>query len=278
MIIQADNKYKRIVDNHNCDIEYLKKFYEKNKKFPLFSQVLIETRTDCNNRCQFCPQTYKKKSLGIMNWKCYTTIINQLCRIDFNGRIALMLSNEPLLENRLEEMIIYAKNKSPRFFLDITTNGLLLTLEKIDKLFRLGLDNIRINDYRSDRDEFPDKLSPNIEAIYNSYRNNPKVFIKKRRTDEKLPNYAGNIPQEVDNCKAGFCNYPFRKLTIAYTGDILLCCDDFMYQTNYGNVMINSLVDCWYNQSIDIIRLALLHNKRVGLCAGCNDVQDYNVF
>lgn len=278
MIIQEKNKYKREIDVHNDDIAYLKQFYAKNKKFPLFSQVLIETRTDCNNRCRFCPQSFNNKDLGIMSWKCYTTIIDQLFSIKYNGRIALMLSNEPLLEERLIEMILYAKNKSQRFFLDITTNGILLTLEKLDALFQAGLDNIRINDYRSDRDLFPNKWTSNLSVIFDAYNNNPKVFMKNRRTDECLPNYAGNIPQTFDKELFGFCNFPFRKLTIAYTGDILLCCNDFMYKTYFGNVMNESLFDCWYKPAIDEIRLALLKNKRIGLCERCNDIQDYNVF
>lgn len=36
-------------------------------------------------------------------------IIDQLSDINYNGRIALMLSNEPLLEDRMEDMIVYAR-------------------------------------------------------------------------------------------------------------------------------------------------------------------------
>lgn len=213
-----------------------------------------------------------------MTWECYNTIIDQLVSIGYNGRVALMLSNEPLLEERLEDMIKYAKCKSQRLFIDITTNGRLLTVEQLDKLFSLGLDNININDYRGDRDKNPEKWSPNIETIHKAYGNNPKVYFKKRSFDEKLPNYAGNIPQEYKKEEFGFCNYPFRKLTIAYNGDILLCCDDFMYDTCFGNVMRDSLIDSWNAKSYNDYRLALLDNRRIGLCSACNDGQDYSVF
>ena len=127
MIKQKDNKTIRCSEVNGSDIDFLKNFFETNGRFPLFQQVLIETRTDCNNHCPFCPHAFNKKPLGIMDWECYTTIINQLCEIDYNGRVALMLSNEPLLDDRLEEMIKYTKAKSQRLFLDITTNGRLLT-------------------------------------------------------------------------------------------------------------------------------------------------------
>ena len=278
MIQQINNNSIRDTEMHESDIDFLRKFYVEHSHFPVFQQVLIETRTDCNNHCPFCPHAFNKKTLGIMKWKCYTTIIDQLCEINYNGRVALMLSNEPLLDDRLEDMIVFAKAKSQRLFLDITTNGRLLTVELVDRLFRLGLDNININDYRGDRDKYPEKWSACLEPIYVAYWNNPKVSFKRRRFDEPLPNYAGNIPQTFSKGNLGFCNYPFRKLTIAYNGDVLLCCDDFMYKTSFGNVMTDNLIDCWNNPELNTIRLSQLDNKRIGLCERCNDFQDYNTF
>ena len=278
MIQQINNNSIRHTEEHDSDIDFLKKFYAEQKIFPVFQQVLIETRTDCNNHCPFCPHAFNKKQLGIMEWSCYTTIIDQLCEMNYNGRVALMLSNEPLLDDRLEDMIGYTKSKSQRLFLDITTNGRLLTVELIDKLFRLGLDNININDYRGDKDKNSEKWSPYIEPIYAAYGNNPKVSFKRRRLDESLPNYAGNIPQTFNKEDFGFCNYPFRKLTIAYNGDVLLCCDDFMYDTNFGNVMSDNLINCWNSTELNAVRLSLLENKRIELCKRCNDFQDYNAF
>lgn len=278
MIQQKDNKSVRATISHETDVVKIKDYYKVHGHFPIFRQVLIETRTDCNNHCKFCPHAFNKKTLGIMSWECYKQIINQLSDINYNGRIALMLSNEPLLEERMEEMIVYARQKSPRFFLDMTTNGTLLTVDKLDKFFKLGLDNININDYRSDRDKYPEKWSKYIEPIYSAYWNNPKVSFQKRKTDETLPNYAGNIPQKFNPKEFGFCNYPFRKLAIAFNGDILLCCDDFMYNTFYGNVQKDKLIDCWNNPELNKIRLSLLNNNRIGPCERCNDFQDYNTY
>lgn len=278
MIQQKNNQSVRGNICHETDIVKLKDYYKHEGHFPMFRQVLIETRTDCNNHCKFCPHAFCQKPLGIMDWECYKRIIDQLFDINYNGRIALMLSNEPLLEERLEEMIIYARRKSPRFFLDITTNGILLTLNKLDRYFELGLDNININDYRGDRDVNPDRWSSFVEPIYRAYYNNPKVSFQKRRTDEILPNYAGNIPQEFNPDEFGFCNYPFRKITIGYSGDVLLCCDDFLYETNFGNVMRDNLLDCWNSPEMEKIKLSLLEGKRISICSRCNDFQDYNIY
>jgi len=278
MIIQVNNQSIRKECDHGMDIAYLQAYYEANHRYPLFKQVLIETRTDCNNRCPFCPHSFNQKPFGQMTWTTYTHIIDELADMGYNGRIALMLSNEPLLDDRLLEMIRYAKKKSPRFFLDITTNGRLLDLAMADQLFEAGIDNINVNDYRGDRNKYPTRLSAELQQVYDAYGNNPKITFQYRRTDEQLPNYGGNIPQELTDNPAGFCNFPFRKLVIAYNGDVLLCCNDFMYATRFGNVNNDRISDCWYCEAYNRIREALLENRRISLCAACNDSQNYNAF
>lgn len=282
MIQQTNNKNSRKVHKTqlaNSDVDFLIDYFEKNGQYPLFQQVLIETRTDCNNNCPFCPHHFNEKPLGIMNWDTFKLIIDNLVKIGFSGRVALMVSNEPLLEERLIDMIDYVKNKTPRLFLDITTNGKILTLEWVDRLFSHGLDNLNINDYRGDRALHPEKISSNLNPIIEAYTNNPKLTIQKRSFDEKLPNYGGNIPQEsIINTECDFCNFPFRKLVIDYSGNIILCCNDFMSETCMGNIHDKSLIDCWNEPVFNNYRTSLLKHKRIGLCSKCNDGQDYNVF
>ena len=79
MIQQINFKNVRKEDSHTTDISYLIDYYNKNGHFPLFQQVLIETRTDCNNHCPFCPHAFNDKELGIMKWNTFCSIINNLC-------------------------------------------------------------------------------------------------------------------------------------------------------------------------------------------------------
>ena len=63
-----------------------------------------------------------------------------------------------------------------------------------------------------------------------------------------------------------------------YSGNILLCCDDFLYDTCFGNVMTDNLLDCWNNSEMEKIKLSLLDGKRISICARCNDFQDYDIY
>lgn len=279
MLLEINNTAIRRNDTlPNKDKLYLQNYYSKLNEFPLFSQVLIETRTDCNKRCSFCPQSFYKRPIESMKWNTYKKIIDSLTEIGFAGRIALLVSNEPLLEHRLLKMIKYAKKKSPRFFLDITTNGVLLSMVKLDELFSAGLDNININDYRNDREVKPDKISDNLIEIVEKFRSNPKVSYNARSTNEVLPNYAGIIPQNYNSQDYGFCNFPFRKLVFSVNGDVLLCCNDFKQKTNFGNILSDSILSIWNSDNFNAIRFSLLNEVRIGLCENCNDKQSYSIF
>lgn len=260
------------------DIEYLKNYFLANNCFPLFSQVIIETQTDCNRKCTFCPQHHQERNFKKIEWQVYKKIIDELARIGFAGRVALFITNEPLLETRLLKMIRYAKNKSSRLFLDITTNGKLLSINKVDSLLKAGIDNININDYRSDREKNPNGFSKNITELFQIFRSNPKISFNRRSTKEILSNYAGVIEQENKIPISEFCNYPFRKIAFSADGNLILCCNDYMYRTNFGSILENNVENLWNTEKLNKYRMNLLSKKRCGLCEGCNEVQDYGVF
>lgn len=277
MYIQKENKSIRRSHDIEYDIDFLRKYYSENRRFPLFNQVLIETRTDCNKKCSFCPQTHFQKPLGIMNINIFKSIVDKLTEIKFSGRLALYLSNEPLLEPRLLSMIKYARKKSSRFFIDITTNGVLLNETIIEQLFEVGLDNILINDYRSDRDLYPNRISKHLSSVFESFRYNPKLSYNFRSAKEIMSNYAGVINEPVIIDK-GFCNFPFRKLCFSYKGDVLLCCNDFSYKTNLGNIKDIDIIDIWNSEKYNVVRKELLNHKRISLCADCNQFQEYSIY
>lgn len=265
-------------ESFHSDIDYLKKHFADNGNYPMFSQVLLETRTDCNRKCKFCPQAHFTRRLKSMDWNVFTKVIDELSEMEFSGRVALYMTNEPLIEPRLMEMIKYARNKSARFFIDITTNGKNLSSKLLDEFFLSGLDNININDYRSDRKSSPDKISKSLEKIIRDFKSNPKVTYNKRSTVEVLSNYAGTIKDSKRKLLSAFCNYPFRKLAISAEGNIILCCNDYTYKTNFGNVLSGNLSNIWNSEALNNYRNNLLNEIRDGICNGCDEYQNYSVF
>ncbi len=265
-------------ESFHSDIDYLKKYFVANGNYPMFTQVLLETRTDCNRKCKFCPQAHFSRPLKSMDWNVFTKVIDDLAEMKFSGRVALYMTNEPLIEPRLMEMIKYARIKSARFFIDITTNGKNLSSKLLDELFLQGLDNININDYRSDRKSSPDKISKSLEKTIRDFKSNPKVTYNKRSTVEVLSNYAGTIKDNNRELLSKFCNYPFRKLAISAEGNIILCCNDYIYKTNFGNVLNENLSNIWNSEALNNYRNNLLNETREGICIGCDEYQNYSVY
>jgi len=255
-------------------IQYYKEYFQEHHTFPRFSQVLLEIRTDCNRKCSFCPHAFTQREFKEIEWEVFEKIIQNLVHLGFSGRIAFFINNEPLLDKRLLKMITYARKASGRFFLDVNTNGLLLTVDLVDKFFSAGLDNINIDDYRSDRDQFPDKWSPNVQKVVTAYKDNPKLHYYPRRTDEVLSNRAGNVPRNKRKSSTkAFCSYPFRKLAISPYGDVILCCADYLHEVKFGNVMNENLEDIWHSEAMNSYRFMLLEQERKFFCKDCDDYQ-----
>jgi len=107
---------------------------------------LVEPTSHCNLRCKYCgmhsPHLKKElKAKSVLSLERFETLLSHL-----EGHIAsleLHGNGEPLLNPELPEMIEMARSRIPdvRF----TTNGMLLSEEKTERLGKSGLANIRLS-------------------------------------------------------------------------------------------------------------------------------------
>jgi MoaA/NifB/PqqE/SkfB family radical SAM enzyme len=71
----------------------------------LFSVVEIETRSVCNLRCNYCPNSISERGLlkncQQMPEALFFHIIDELSEIRFSGEVYPHFFNEPLLDERL---------------------------------------------------------------------------------------------------------------------------------------------------------------------------------
>jgi radical SAM protein with 4Fe4S-binding SPASM domain len=87
-----------------------------------------------------------------------------------------------------------------------------------------------------------------------------------------LTNRAGNLPESADGHFQGFCAKPFAEMTIAFNGDVVLCCQDWMLEEKFGNTNENSLEEIWTNRLFAEKRELLRGGQRGGLCKKCDFV------
>lgn len=70
-----------------------------------FSIIEIETITECNRKCVYCPNYQYDRGKHLMSEKCYKKIIDELAGIGFRGRVSPHFYGEPLLDKRLPDLI-----------------------------------------------------------------------------------------------------------------------------------------------------------------------------
>lgn len=112
----------------------------------LFPEYLnIETTNKCNLKCVMCPRDKMTRAEGTMDMDLYRKIVED-CSNYASEHIkvfSLFMDGEPLLDDLLEERIRIARKAGIRF-IEIATNGTLLTRSRARSLVESGLDSIII--------------------------------------------------------------------------------------------------------------------------------------
>ena len=155
--------------------------------------LFLDPSSLCNFKCKFCP-TGEPKLLkttnrwqGLMNLDLYKKIIDDLYEFDKPLKVLrLYKDGEPFLNPHLAEMVQYAKDSGCIKSIDTTTNGSLLTPERVMPVIEAGIDQINISLDGMSNEQFLqftrtkvdfNIFVKNIEYLYNN-RGNCKILIK----------------------------------------------------------------------------------------------------
>jgi MoaA/NifB/PqqE/SkfB family radical SAM enzyme len=123
--------------------------------------VSIEMTKHCNAGCDFCDDWKTKHSPKLGD------VVDMARRL--NPMVLAFTGGEPLLENRLTEIIRTVKAAQSFVYTYIVTNGSLLTERRADDLFAAGLDQLSISlnylDERQDAERKIAGLSSHLSAL-----------------------------------------------------------------------------------------------------------------
>lgn len=240
---------------------------------PLFRHVEIETINRCNGTCSFCPVSVGNdiREHKIMSNELFYKIINELCELNFDGRVALFSNDEPFLDPKIIERHKYAFEHLKRAKMHLYTNGTLLTLDKFKEIIPY-LDELIIDNYNQEL-----KLNNNSKAIAIYCEAHPelksKVSIILRKPNEILTSRGGDAPNR--KAKKEFtterCVLPFEQMIIRPDGKVSLCCNDPYGKMTLGDLSKQTMKEAWYGMEFKTIRDKLMQGRgNIPHCKYCD--------
>lgn len=267
------NKSKNVIKKVLAKSEIINPFSK------IFNEIEFETLSYCNRKCHYCPnidfERFGEDNDFFMKEDVFETLIEQLKRISWSGRIAPHLYGEPMSDPRLARWMKYAKDNLPDSTIKIVTNGDYLNHESYKELIDSGVDVIYLSKhskrFKKKCIELLETLSEEEKAknfvitdFYTDFKSEDQHQFTNRGGDIDLKEKAISKKAQPINC--GYVTYP----VINTFGDIILCCQDF--QNNYvcGNIMERSIDDIWFDpENIRLRKRIFKYKFDLKICQDC---------
>ncbi|MDF1615686.1 radical SAM/SPASM domain-containing protein [Desulfurivibrio dismutans] len=311
-MIPANNLDEIASANHLTEKEkhHFKNYHAKVEKwrkshYLLYpQQVHIETQAVCNAKCTFCPHTRMKRTGTRMSDELIAKVIDDLCEIPssvpFN--VCPFKISDPLLDNRLYDIIGMVEEKLPSASVWLATNGAGLTESSILKLAaaKRPLDlTISLNDHR--REVYEEEMGipfertvTNLRVLYKKMvsgqfphrvaigrvsgkREDDHAFIQWVKAQfpafkvmiKPAGNWAGEVTSRTHSQVLPIGCTSWFQVSITATGDTALCCMDGFGEVNLGNVKFMSVLDIYNSSTHRKYREGAMTRRDVAPCSRC---------
>jgi MoaA/NifB/PqqE/SkfB family radical SAM enzyme len=219
----------------------------------------------CNRSCSFCPRSIKEYSANKIKLSLDTIkkIATDLQEISFDGRISFAGFGEPTLYKHLIESISIIRSTVPTAkYIEIITNGDLLTKPMVAELETAGCTNVTISMYDYDKTAIIAPLFENT-SIQLTLKDSYNGFAMVNRTEI--------FSESATLYKQKECYLPFYKMFIDTDGNVILCANDWKRTSIIGNVLDETIQAIWLGEGYKQYRQHLLQQTRDLIpCKFCN--------
>jgi len=203
-------------------------------KIRLPQGIGMEISQACNRHCWYCPQSTVPKKQKIVSDPMWELFLCRLREYHWKGVTTLHLYNELSIIPNSEK---YVKNLAelgtyPYLF----SNGDKPDI--VEKWIQSGAFRVRITEHPP----FNPLWVKNIEPIVKKY---PQKIQLQRLQPNQLGHHAGKIksikPNPLTAC------YSSSAINLNCDGQAVLCCADFDYEYNFGNITNSNFGTIWKN-------------------------------
>jgi 8-amino-3,8-dideoxy-alpha-D-manno-octulosonate transaminase len=205
----------------------------------IFMTVNIETTSQCNIKCPYCPVNVVERGRHLMEDWLFRKIIDELAEIGFKGRVSPHFYGEPLLDTRLPELCAYVRARLPPVNIVIHTNGMRLTKQVFRDLIDHGVTGFLVTNHLG-------LATTQIGRLLAGVSKADRSRIRFLDIDETpLFNRSGLVePKNLRKFRR--CHYLSDEIAISYQGNVL-CTNDYLERHSFGNVRHAKLVDIWHS-------------------------------
>jgi len=155
---------------------------------PKSNEMRIEVTTSCNYNCILCPREKLTRKIETMSFELFKNIFDktnsetsQYNTLTFPGM------GEPLLDESLDDKIIYAKKRG--FSVLILTNGSLLTVDRFKRLEDIGVESIRVSIYGDSPESYNAVHGIKNKDLFHRIKQNLTSISKVKKKTKLLITY-----------------------------------------------------------------------------------------
>jgi radical SAM protein with 4Fe4S-binding SPASM domain len=256
-------------------------------EIPLFERLLIESQSNCNRSCWFCPRTYDRSGKYLdaragsvfneMPTEKILDLLDQAQALGFQGRIGFHHYSEPLLDKRNIMLAREARKRGMKPYLH--TNGDVLKhdaalCEEVRKIY--GLVVVGLYDYATPQELEEAKLYWQ-ERLAGTNLKFSAIGVKEARCAPSMGIPKALVPTggrmaipDLTYTNAP-CHRPLIRMVIQYDGDMVFCCEDVHGSFKLGNVYRCSLEELWFSERHvqDVRNLIAGQREKFPLCRNC---------
>ena len=240
--------------------EHFARMHNSTDKLDSLLVVEVNTTELCNRTCVFCPrhdpEVYPNQHFHMT--KRVARKVAQSLK-DFNGYFTFSGFGENTMNPNIEEVLEEFSKVFPDQYIEMNTNGDLLTAQKCRDLFDAGLTMLLINLY-----DGPEQMS---DFYYmTQFRDDQWMF--RPHWDQSdyglfINNRAGVVTWDTGLPQPGRpCYYTFSKMMVDWNGNVVFCPNDWNRTHIVGSLLHHDVRDVWFGKQMNDFRDRLVKGDR----------------
>jgi radical SAM protein with 4Fe4S-binding SPASM domain len=258
-----------------------------NSRIPLFERLLIESQSNCNRSCWFCPRTYDRTGkyldalghsiLQQMPTDKIIDLLNQAQALKFRGYVAFHHYSEPLLDKRSIKLAREAKMRGMLPYLHTNgdvlrhDDGLCAEVKDLYEYIAVGLYDYETNEELEEAKRYWQTKLAGANLKFSA------IGLSGARSA-----YSTGIPRALvppDTRMLGPdltyvnapCHRPLIRMIVQYDGTVANCCEDTFGSFKLGNAYEKSLEELWFSdRHVEIVKdLVTGARAKYHLCVNC---------